>query len=101
MDMYQDDKPSTALKDTFYENLDLCGVHVLSLDLYLVLHRNPANARAYLATLDFKKKVVYYQIVLPPFFVIRHKTNTVFTRDGGYLISGNQVNQLYYTERNY
>jgi hypothetical protein len=60
LDMYQDVEPSSALKDNFYENLDLCGVYVLSLDKFLVLHRNSADARAYLATLDLKGKVIYY-----------------------------------------
>jgi hypothetical protein len=101
LDMYQDVEPPSALKDNFYENLNLCGVHVLSLDTFLVLHRNPANARAYLATLDLKAKVIYYQIVLPPFYVVRHKTITVFTRGGGYLLSGNQINEMFYTERNF
>jgi hypothetical protein len=67
----------------------------------LVLHRNPANARAYLATLDLKAKVIYYQIVLPVFYMVRNKTTTVFTSDGGYLISGNQINHVYFTERDF
>jgi hypothetical protein len=99
--MYQDVEPSSALKDNFYENLDLCGVHVLSLDKFLVLHRNSANVRVYLATLDLKNKIIYYQVVLPPMYFVRNKTNTIFTRDGGYLISGNQINEMFYTERNF